>query len=205
MAQHQRSVPAGTPFGIWLRQRRKALDLTQEQLAATIDVSLPTIVKIEAGQRRPSRQVAELLTRCLEVPPEEQAAFMRLARTPLSEGVSPVQGADRRGPTAVVRSVAKMDQARTGGTLLNQKLTPALLANDEGLDHLVQLVRAYFRLDGHHIQFNVVDADTLRAAQKNPEQYRSLIVRVAGYSDYFCDLSKALQEEIIARTAHEGF
>jgi formate C-acetyltransferase len=129
----------------------------------------------------------------------------RKAWTPLSEGVSPVQGADRCGPTAAVRSVAKMDHARTGGTLLNQKFTPQVLANDEGLDKLVQLVRTYFKLDGHHIQFNVVDAATLRAAQQNPEEYRSLIVRVAGYSDYFCDLSKTLQEEIIARTEHEGF
>jgi formate C-acetyltransferase len=129
----------------------------------------------------------------------------RRAWTPLSEGVSPVQGADRNGPTAVVRSVAKMDHARTGGTLLNQKFTPQVLANEEGLDKLVHLVRTYFKLDGHHIQFNVVDAATLRAAQQNPEQYRSLIVRVAGYSDYFCDLSKTLQEEIIARTEHEGF
>ena len=129
----------------------------------------------------------------------------RMACTPLSEGVSPVQGADRHGPTAVVRSVAKMDQARTGGTLLNQKLTPALLANDEGLDHLVQLVRAYFRLDGHHIQFNVVDAETLRRAKAHPEQHRDLIVRVAGYSDYFCDLSEALQDEIIARTEQTAF
>ncbi len=129
----------------------------------------------------------------------------RKAWTPLSEGVSPVQGADRNGPTAAVRSVAKMDHARTGGTLLNQKFTPQVLASDEGLDKLVQLVRTYFKLDGHHIQFNVVDAATLRAAQQNPEEYRSLIVRVAGYSDYFCDLSKTLQEEIIARTEHEGF
>jgi trans-4-hydroxy-L-proline dehydratase len=129
----------------------------------------------------------------------------RLATTPLSEGVSPVQGADRHGPTAAARSVAKMDHVRTGGTLLNQKFTPQVLASDEGLNNLVHLVRGYFSLDGHHIQFNVVDAETLRAAQKNPEQYRSLIVRVAGYSDYFCDLSQALQEEIIARTAHEGF
>jgi formate C-acetyltransferase len=129
----------------------------------------------------------------------------RRAYTPLSEGVSPVQGADRHGPTAVVRSVAKMDHARTGGTLLNQKFTPQLLANDEELDKLVQLIRTYFRLDGHHIQFNVVDAATLRAAQENPEQYRSLIVRVAGYSDYFCDLSKTLQDEVIARTEHQGF
>lgn len=129
----------------------------------------------------------------------------RKAWTPLSEGVSPVQGADRRGPTAVVRSVSKMDQARTGGTLLNQKLTPRLLKDDEGLERLTHLVRTYFNLDGHHIQFNVVDTATLRAAQAEPEKYRDLIVRVAGYSDYFCDLSAALQEEIIARTEHETF
>jgi formate C-acetyltransferase len=129
----------------------------------------------------------------------------RRAGEPLSEGVSPVQGADRHGPTAVIKSVAKMDHARTGGTLLNQKFTPQLLKDDEGLDRLVQLVRTYFKLDGHHIQFNVVDAATLRAAQKNPEQYRDLIVRVAGYSDYFCDLGQALQDEIIARTEHRSF
>jgi len=129
----------------------------------------------------------------------------RRAGTPLSEGISPVQGADRRGPTAVLRSAAKMDHARTGGTLLNLKFTPSLLAGDSGLDTLVQLVRGYFRLDGHHVQFNVIDAATLRAAQRNPEQYRNLIVRVAGYSDYFCDLGQALQEEIIARTEHQRF
>jgi trans-4-hydroxy-L-proline dehydratase len=129
----------------------------------------------------------------------------RLAWTPLSEGISPVQGADRCGPTAVIRSVAKMDHARTGGTLLNLKFTPQILEGDDGLDHLVQLVRSYFKLDGHHIQFNVVDAKTLRAAMKNPQQYRDLIVRVAGYSDYFCDLGDALQEEIIARTEHQNF
>jgi pyruvate-formate lyase len=129
----------------------------------------------------------------------------RKAWTPLSDGVSPVQGADRNGPTAALRSVAKMDHVRTGGTLLNQKFTPQVLANDEGLDKLVSLVRGYFKLDGHHIQFNVVDAKTLKAAQANPEQYRSLIVRVAGYSDYFCDLSKTLQDEIIARTEHDVF
>ena len=129
----------------------------------------------------------------------------RRAGTPLSEGISPVQGADRRGPTAVLRSAAKMDHARTGGTLLNLKFTPALLAEDAGLDRLVQLVRSYFRLDGHHVQFNVVDTATLRAAQQNPQQYRNLIVRVAGYSDYFCDLGSALQEEVIARTEHQVF
>jgi trans-4-hydroxy-L-proline dehydratase len=98
-----------------------------------------------------------------------------------------------------------MDHTRTGGTLLNQKFTPQLLQDEDGLDKLVQLVRTYFKLDGHHIQFNVVDAATLRQAQASPEEYRDLIVRVAGYSDYFCDLSEALQEEIIARTEHETF
>lgn len=124
---------------------------------------------------------------------------------PLSEGVSPVQGADRHGPTAVLNSVGKMDHARTGGTLLNQKLAPGLLDTADGLTKFVQLVRSYFRMDGHHLQFNVVDAATLRAAQQEPEKYRDLIVRVAGYSDYFCDLSKALQDEIIARTEHSAF
>ena len=129
----------------------------------------------------------------------------RLAWTPLSEGISPVQGADRRGPTAVIRSAAKMDHARTGGTLLNLKFTPQLLENDEGLDNLVDLIRTYFKLDGHHVQFNVVDAQALRAAQAHPEEHRDLIVRVAGYSDYFCDLGKALQDEIITRTEHQAF
>ena len=129
----------------------------------------------------------------------------RRAGMPLSEGISPVQGADRRGPTAVIKSVAKMDHVRTGGTLLNQKFTPQLLKDEAGLDKFVQLIRTYFKLGGHHVQFNVVDAATLRAAQENPEQHRDLIVRVAGYSDYFCDLSQALQDEIIARTEHQAF
>lgn len=129
----------------------------------------------------------------------------RLAGQPVSEGISPVQGADRCGPTAVLHSAARMDHARTGGTLLNQKFTPQLLQQDEDLDRLVQLVRTYFKLDGHHIQFNVVDAATLRKAKQAPHLYRDLIVRVAGYSDYFCDLSEALQDEIIARTEHASF
>jgi pyruvate formate-lyase/glycerol dehydratase family glycyl radical enzyme len=129
----------------------------------------------------------------------------RLAGQPLSEGISPVQGADRLGPTAVVKSAAKMDHLLTGGTLLNQKFTPSLLAGEEGLTSLVHLVRTYFKLDGHHIQFNVVNADTLRKAQQHPEQYKDLIVRVAGYSDYFCNLNRALQDEIIARTEHAHF
>jgi pyruvate formate-lyase/glycerol dehydratase family glycyl radical enzyme len=129
----------------------------------------------------------------------------RKAWRPLSEGVSPVQGADRRGPTAVLKSVSKMDHVRTGGTLLNQKFSPQLLKDDDGLDKFVRLIRTYFKLDGHHVQFNVVDAATLRAARERPEEYRDLIVRVAGYSDYFCDLGEALQDEIIARTEHQAF
>ena len=129
----------------------------------------------------------------------------RKAGEPLSDGISPVQGADRRGPTAVLKSAARMDHARTGGTLLNQKFSPSVLANDQGIDNLAHLVRAYFKMDGHHIQFNVVTADTLRAAQANPEKHRDLIVRVAGYSDYFCDLTVALQNEIIARTEQVAF
>ena len=129
----------------------------------------------------------------------------RRAGEPLSDGISPVQGADRNGPTAVVKSAAKIDHARTGGTLLNQKFTPQLLKGDDGLGKVAELVRSYFRLGGHHIQFNVVTAATLHAAQAEPEKYRDLIVRVAGYSDYFCDLTRALQDDIIARTEHESF
>ncbi len=129
----------------------------------------------------------------------------RHAFQPLSEGISPVQGADRNGPTAVLKSAAKIDHVRTGGTLLNQKFTPQVLADEKGLNGLVQLIRTYFSLGGHHIQFNVVDAETLKRAQADPQSYRDLIVRVAGYSDYFCDLGESLQNEIIARTAHEGF
>ncbi|HEY8909926.1 MAG TPA: trans-4-hydroxy-L-proline dehydratase [Desulfosporosinus sp.] len=129
----------------------------------------------------------------------------RKAWEPLSEGISPVQGNDRLGPTAVIKSASKLDHARTGGTLLNLKFTPQVLEGDDGLDKLGNLVRSYFKLGGHHIQFNVVSAKTLRAAQAEPEKHRDLIVRVAGYSDYFCDLSEALQEEIIARTEHSAF
>jgi len=122
-----------------------------------------------------------------------------------SEGISPAHGADRQGPTSVLLSAAKMDHLKTGGTLLNQKLTPGLVADDDGISKLMSLVRAYFRMDGHHLQFNVCDAETLRDAQKHPENYTNLIVRVAGYSDYFNDLSAILQNEIISRTEHGGF
>jgi formate C-acetyltransferase len=129
----------------------------------------------------------------------------RHAWEPLSDGISPTQGADRHGPTAVIQSAAKLDHARTGGTLLNQKFAPLLVEGESGLEHLAHLVRSYFKLDGHHIQFNIVTAETLREAQREPEKHRDLIVRVAGYSDYFCDLTPALQGEIIARTEQAGF
>ncbi|MGL6195415.1 MAG: pyruvate formate lyase family protein, partial [Thermoguttaceae bacterium] len=126
----------------------------------------------------------------------------RPAGNALSEGISPVQGADRCGPTAVMKSAAKMDHLKTGGTLLNMKFTPEILESPEGIDKIGQLIRSYFRADGHHVQLNVVTAEKLRCAQRDPDSYRDLIVRVAGYSDYFCDLPLELQEEIIARTEH---
>jgi formate C-acetyltransferase len=128
----------------------------------------------------------------------------RKAGVPLSEGISPVQGADRKGPTAVIKSAAKIDHIKTGGSLLNQKLSPSFFQDEEGINKFVSLVRSYFKLDGHHIQFNVVNANTLREAQKHPEKHEDLIVRVAGYSDYFNDLGEDLQNEIIKRTEHEA-
>lgn len=124
----------------------------------------------------------------------------RLAHKPLSEGISPEKAADINGPSAVIRSAAKMDHLSTGGTLLNQKFTPEVVKGEEGLDHMANLIRSYFTMDGHHIQFNVVDKELLIKAQNNPEEYKDLIVRVAGYSDHFRNLSKSLQDEIIGRT-----
>ena len=124
----------------------------------------------------------------------------RKAHKPVSEGISPEKSADTNGPTAVIKSCAKMDHLATAGTLLNQKFTPDVVAGEEGLDHMASLIRSYFSMDGHHIQFNVIDRQTLIEAQKNPEEYKDLIVRVAGYSDFFRNLSKPLQDEIIERT-----
>lgn len=129
----------------------------------------------------------------------------RFAEHPVSEGISPVQGADVNGPTSVLKSAAKIDHLRTGGTLLNQKFTPQIFDDEESIDKILSLIRSYFKMDGHHIQFNVIDADTLREAQEHPENYKDLIVRVAGYSDYFVDLTPELQEEIIKRTEHSDY
>jgi formate C-acetyltransferase len=131
--------------------------------------------------------------------PNGRAAFL-----PESDGTSPSHGADRNGPTAVVKSLGKLDQTKTGGTLLNQRFLPDVLASEQDLDNLGQLIRTYFHLGGHHIQFNIVDTDTLRKAQEKPEEYRNLLVRVAGYSDYFTDLDQDHQEEIIHRTAQQS-
>ncbi len=129
----------------------------------------------------------------------------RKAGEPVSDGISPTQGADTKGPTAVIKSAAHIDHARTGGTLLNMKFNPQVLAGNDAIEKLGHLIRSYFRLDGHHIQFNVITAEVLRKAQKNPEKNRELIVRVAGYSDYFVDLGSELQNEIISRTEQQIF
>jgi pyruvate formate-lyase/glycerol dehydratase family glycyl radical enzyme len=128
----------------------------------------------------------------------------RLAGFPISDGTSPSHGADRKGPTAVIKSLGKMDQVKSGGTLLNQRFTPGVLKGETGVDSMAHLIRTYFNLNGHHVQFNVVDTATLRRAQEVPDEYRNLLVRVAGYSDYFVDLDRHHQEEIIARTEHES-
>ncbi len=129
----------------------------------------------------------------------------RFSGLPESDGTSPSQGADRNGPTAVIKSLGKMDQIKSGGTLLNQRFLPSVLKKEEDFEKLTQLIRTYFKLNGHHIQFNIVDTKTLRSAQANPEDYRDLLVRVAGYSDYFVDLDVYHQEEIISRNEHQGF
>jgi formate C-acetyltransferase len=126
----------------------------------------------------------------------------RNAYLPLSEGISPFQGVDNNGPTSVIKSASKIDHLKTGGTLLNQKFSPSFFEDEESYEKLTALIRSYFSLDGHHIQFNVVNAETLRDAQEHPERHRDLIVRVAGYSDYFNDLGEDLQNEIINRTEY---
>ncbi len=129
----------------------------------------------------------------------------RLAHFAISDGTSPAHGADTHGPTAVIKSLGKLDQTKSGGTLLNVRFVPALLKRDEDLRKLVSLIRTYFNMGGHHIQFNIVDTQTLLDAQKQPEEYKDLLVRVAGYSDYFNDMTEQLQNEIIARTENAEF
>ena len=129
----------------------------------------------------------------------------RLAHFAISDGTSPAHGADTNGPTAVIKSLGKLDQTKSGGTLLNVRFVPSLLKRDEDLKKLVSLIRAYFSMGGHHIQFNIVDTQTLLDAQQHPDDYKDLLVRVAGYSDYFNDMTEQLQNEIIARTENDEF
>jgi formate C-acetyltransferase len=129
----------------------------------------------------------------------------RLAGKSISDGTSPSHGCDVNGPSAVIKSLSKLDQTRSGGTLLNLRFLPALLKKDEDIRKLARLIRTYFYLGGHHVQFNIVDTATLLDAQKNPTEYRDLLVRMAGYSDYFNDMNADLQQEVIERTENETF
>ncbi|MDX9770276.1 MAG: glycine radical domain-containing protein, partial [Tenuifilaceae bacterium] len=129
----------------------------------------------------------------------------RLAGKAISDGTSPSHGADTHGPSAVIKSLSKIDQSKSGGTLLNQRFLPSLLKREEDVKKLGHLIRSYFTLGGHHIQFNIVDTATLLAAQKSPEEYKDLMVRMAGYSDYFNDMNADLQQEIIERTENDAF
>ena len=127
----------------------------------------------------------------------------RFAHFAISDGTSPAHGSDSHGPTAVIKSLGKLDQTKSGGTLLNMRFVPALLRREEDQKKLASLIRAYFKFGGHHIQFNIVDTATLHDAQQHPDEYRDLLVRVAGYSDYFNDMTEQLQNEIIARTEND--
>ncbi|GAB1451493.1 glycyl radical protein [Draconibacterium sp.] len=127
----------------------------------------------------------------------------RFAGKSISDGTSPSHGCDTHGPTNVIRSLGKLDQVKSGGTLLNLRFVPSLLKREKDIEKLGHLIRSYFALGGHHIQFNVVDTATLLAAQACPEDYRDLLVRMAGYSDYFNDMNADLQNEVIERTENE--
>ncbi len=129
----------------------------------------------------------------------------RFSGKSISDGTSPSHGCDTHGPTNVIRSLGKLDQVRSGGTLLNLRFVPSLLKREKDVEKLGHLIRSYFTLGGHHVQFNIVDTATLLAAQECPEDYKDLMVRMAGYSDYFNDMNADLQQEIIDRTENEGF
>lgn len=161
-----------------------------------------------AGRKTPkgARTVVEFLPTTCHVyfgQVMEASPNGRKAGIALPDGISPEKGADRNGPTSVIKSASKLDQLKTGGALLNQKFNPSVIAGEQGVSNIASLIKTYFALDGHHIQFNVIDRATLLDAQKHPDAYEHLIVRVAGYSDYFNNLDRALQDEIINRTEQE--
>jgi formate C-acetyltransferase len=128
----------------------------------------------------------------------------RLAHKSISDGTSPSHGCDTHGPSAVIRSLAKLDQVKSGGTLLNLRFLPSLLKRDEDVAKLGSLIRSYFAQGGHHVQFNIVDTATLKTAREHPEEYKDLLVRMAGYSDYFNDMNEDLKQEVIERTENDA-
>jgi len=127
----------------------------------------------------------------------------RLAHFAISDGTSPSHGGDSNGPTCVIKSLGKLDHTKSGGTLLNLRFVPKLLQRDDDLKKFASLIRTYFAYGGHHVQFNIVDTQTLLDAQANPDDYKDLLVRMAGYSDYFNDMNLQLQNEVIARTEND--
>lgn len=127
-----------------------------------------------------------------------------LAKTPIADGVSPRAGYDTKGPTAAANSVSKLDHAlASNGTLYNMKFLPSALAGDKGIKNMASLIRSYFERKGMHVQFNVVDRNTLIDAQNHPDKHKDLVIRVAGYSAHFTKLAKETQDNIIARTEME--
>ena len=131
--------------------------------------------------------------------------YGRKATTPLANGgISPTNGSEKSGPTAILQSAAKLDHIAAGnGTLLNLRFSPSVLKEKRDLSKFVAFLRTYAALGGFHVQFNVINSDILRKAQKNPKQYKNLLIRVAGYSAYFTELSPEVQEDVINRTIHE--
>jgi formate C-acetyltransferase len=127
----------------------------------------------------------------------------RRSGAPLSQGISPVQGRDHQGPTAAMKSAARLNHTLvSNGSAFNQKLNPAFLRGGKGPEALAGLLNGYFGLGGMQLQWNLVDAEMLIAAQQHPEDYRDLVVRVSGYSAYFADLEQVVQNDIIARMEH---
>ena len=125
--------------------------------------------------------------------------------TPLSDGISPKQGLDKNGPAAILKSASKLETRKfRNGTLLNLKFHPKVLEGEHGVDKLKSLIQTFFDLEGMHVQYNVVSTETLKDAQKNPENYKDLVIRIAGFSAYFIELYKELQDDIIKRNESMG-
>jgi formate C-acetyltransferase len=125
----------------------------------------------------------------------------RKAREPLSDGISPVQQRDKSGPTATLKSVSYVPQEDfANGTLLNMKFHPSSVNNEKGMEAMKNLIQTYFSMNGMEMQLNIVKSDTLKDAQKNPEKYQNLVVRVAGFSAYFVEITKDSQDDLIQRT-----